>query len=109
MATTALRGYNPMTLAWKEISTPVPKNSARPTDIVDGGLFTVVALRKRRQQSQARRARLPIRPRPRTFHPRRRHPVYRDGLPLCSALHQKTSPSCLSVVSWWISKLLSTK
>ncbi|KAL3231303.1 hypothetical protein MRX96_023349 [Rhipicephalus microplus] len=53
MAATALRGYNPTTLPWKEISTPVPENSIPPTDIVDEGLFTVVALRKRRQQSKA--------------------------------------------------------
>ncbi|KAL3217626.1 hypothetical protein MRX96_032259 [Rhipicephalus microplus] len=53
MAVTALRGYDPTTLAWKETSTPVPENSVLPTDIVNEGLFTVVALRKRRQQSKA--------------------------------------------------------
>ncbi|KAL3216122.1 hypothetical protein MRX96_051231 [Rhipicephalus microplus] len=84
MAATALCGYDPTTLAWKEISTPVPENCARPTDIVDEGLFAVVALRKRRHNLKLRRAWLPIRPRPRTFHPRR-HPVYRGGIPLCPA------------------------
>ncbi|KAL3190255.1 hypothetical protein MRX96_019794 [Rhipicephalus microplus] len=35
MAATTLRGYDSMTLAWSEISTPVPENSVPPTDIVD--------------------------------------------------------------------------
>ncbi|KAL1479552.1 hypothetical protein MTO96_051742 [Rhipicephalus appendiculatus] len=53
MADTALRGYDPTTLAWKEVSTSTPQNSVPPTDIVDEGLFTALALRKRRQQSKA--------------------------------------------------------
>ncbi|XP_075741755.1 uncharacterized protein LOC142792466 [Rhipicephalus microplus] len=56
MAATTLRGYDPTTLAWKEISTPASENSVPPTDIVDEGLFTVAALRKRRQQSKATKA-----------------------------------------------------
>ncbi|KAL1418532.1 hypothetical protein MTO96_005659 [Rhipicephalus appendiculatus] len=53
MAATAIRGYDPTTLAGKEVSTSKPEDYVPPTDIVDGGLFTVVALRKRRQQSKA--------------------------------------------------------
>ncbi|KAH7968713.1 hypothetical protein HPB52_010794 [Rhipicephalus sanguineus] len=53
MAATALRGYDPTTLAWKEVSASTSEGSVPSTDIVDEGLFTVVALRKRRQQSKA--------------------------------------------------------
>ncbi|KAL3181506.1 hypothetical protein MRX96_008560 [Rhipicephalus microplus] len=53
MAATTLRGYDPTTLAWKESSAPVPENSFASTDVVNEGLLTVVALRKRRQQSKA--------------------------------------------------------
>ncbi|KAH7957390.1 hypothetical protein HPB52_018491 [Rhipicephalus sanguineus] len=53
MAATALRGYDPTTLAWKEVSASTSEGSVPPTDIVDEGLFTVSALRKHRQQSKA--------------------------------------------------------
>ncbi|KAH7967075.1 hypothetical protein HPB49_022195 [Dermacentor silvarum] len=51
MAVTALRGYDPTTLAWKNLPASTPEDSVSPTDIVDEGLFTVTTLRKRRQQS----------------------------------------------------------
>lgn len=63
MAATALRGYDPDAMAWTETTasnttenTCMPENSSVPAslDISDGGLFTVVALRKKRggQHSQ---------------------------------------------------------
>ncbi|KAH7973792.1 hypothetical protein HPB49_005303 [Dermacentor silvarum] len=56
MVVTALRGYDPTTLAWKNVPASTPEDSVPPTDIVDEGLFTVMTLRKRRQQSKAAKA-----------------------------------------------------
>ncbi|KAH7954865.1 hypothetical protein HPB49_022329 [Dermacentor silvarum] len=56
MAVTALRGYDPTTLAWKNVPASTPEDSVPPTDIVDEGLFTVMTLRKRRQQSNTAKA-----------------------------------------------------
>ncbi|KAH7981068.1 hypothetical protein HPB49_021285 [Dermacentor silvarum] len=56
MAVIALRGYDPTTLAWKNVPASTPEDSVPPTDIVDEGLFTVMALRKRRQQSNTAKA-----------------------------------------------------
>ncbi|KAH7936832.1 hypothetical protein HPB49_005678 [Dermacentor silvarum] len=56
MAVTALRGYDPTTLAWKKVPASTPEDSVPPTDIVDDGLFTVMTLRKRRQQSNTAKA-----------------------------------------------------
>ncbi|KAH7958407.1 hypothetical protein HPB49_001339 [Dermacentor silvarum] len=53
MAVTALRGYDPTTLARKNVPASTPEHSVPPTDIVDEGLFTVMTLRKRHQQSNA--------------------------------------------------------
>ncbi|KAL3224814.1 hypothetical protein MRX96_049412 [Rhipicephalus microplus] len=53
MAATALCGYDPTTLTWKKISTTVPEDYVLPTDIMDEGLFTVVALHKCRRKSKA--------------------------------------------------------
>ncbi|KAH7965206.1 hypothetical protein HPB49_004650 [Dermacentor silvarum] len=53
MAVTALRGYGPTTLAWKNGVASTPEDSVPLTDIVDEGLFTVMTLHKRRQQSNA--------------------------------------------------------
>ncbi|KAH7933810.1 hypothetical protein HPB49_017502 [Dermacentor silvarum] len=56
MAVTALRGYDPTTLAWKNVPASTSEDSVPPTDIVDEGLFTVMTLRKRRQQSNTAKA-----------------------------------------------------
>ncbi|KAH7965520.1 hypothetical protein HPB49_008531 [Dermacentor silvarum] len=56
MQVTALRGYDPTTLAWKNVPASTPEDSVPPTDIVDEGLFTVMTLRKRRQQSNTAKA-----------------------------------------------------
>ncbi|KAH7965916.1 hypothetical protein HPB49_012131 [Dermacentor silvarum] len=56
MAVTAFRGYDPTTLAWKNVPASTPEDSVPPTDIVDEGLFTVMTLRKRRQQSNTAKA-----------------------------------------------------
>ncbi|KAH7940993.1 hypothetical protein HPB49_008825 [Dermacentor silvarum] len=56
MAVTALRGYDPTTLAWKNVPASTPEDSVPPTHIVDEGLFTVMTLRKRRQQSNTAKA-----------------------------------------------------
>lgn len=58
MAATALRGYDPDAMAWTDTTaSTTTENSSVPalSNISDGGLFTVVALRKKRggQHSQA--------------------------------------------------------
>ncbi|KAH7937328.1 hypothetical protein HPB49_010867 [Dermacentor silvarum] len=56
MAVAAHRGYDPTTLAWKNVPASTSEDSVPPTDIVDEGLFTVMTLRKRRQQSNTAKA-----------------------------------------------------
>ncbi|KAH7955752.1 hypothetical protein HPB52_003623 [Rhipicephalus sanguineus] len=60
MAATALRGYDPTTLAWKEVFCLNVEGSVPPTDIVDEGLFTVLALASVASNLKLPRARLPI-------------------------------------------------
>ncbi|KAH7978605.1 hypothetical protein HPB49_006092 [Dermacentor silvarum] len=59
MAATALRRYDPTTFAWKNVPASTPdgnRSNVSPIDIVDEGLFTVMTLHKRRQQSNAAKA-----------------------------------------------------
>ncbi|KAH7932877.1 hypothetical protein HPB49_004143 [Dermacentor silvarum] len=56
MVATALRGYDPTTLAWKDVPASTPEYSVPPTDIVDEGLSAVMTLYKRHQQSKAAKA-----------------------------------------------------
>ncbi|KAH7986224.1 hypothetical protein HPB49_026074 [Dermacentor silvarum] len=109
MAVTALRGYDPTTLARKNVPASTPEHSVPPTDIVDEGLFTVMTLRKRHQQSNAAMPSDTDRATSAKTTPRRRHRVYRGGPPLCPALLRKTSPSCSNLESRWISKLPSSQ